>query len=114
ALEAQLRQSQKMEAIGRLAGGVAHDFNNVLTVIRAAAEFMLADLDADDVRRTDAVDIRDAADRAAGLTRQLLAFSRQQVLHLRTVDLNAVVTAIEPMVRRLVEENITVATRLAP
>ena len=113
-LEAQLRQSQKMEAIGRLAGGVAHDFNNILTVIQAAAEFMLADLEVDDVRRTDAIHIRDAADRAAGLTRQLLAFSRQQVLHLRTVDFNAVVTAIEPMVRRLVEENITVATRLAP
>jgi two-component system, cell cycle sensor histidine kinase and response regulator CckA len=113
-LEGQLRQSQKMEAIGRLAGGVAHDFNNILTVIRAAAEFMLVDLEADDARRTDAADIRDAADRAAGLTRQLLAFSRQQVLHLRTVDFNGVVTAIEPMVRRLVEENIAVATRLAP
>ena len=112
ALEAQLRQAQKMEAVGRLAGGVAHDFNNILTAIRAGAEFLLADLDAEDPRRTDAADIRSAADRAAGLTRQLLAFSRQQVLEPRVVDLNAVVTAIEPMLRRLVEENISLVTCL--
>jgi two-component system cell cycle sensor histidine kinase/response regulator CckA len=112
ALEAQLRQAQKMEAVGRLAGGVAHDFNNILTAIRAGAEFLLADLDAEDPRRTDAADIRSAADRAAGLTRQLLAFSRQQVLEPRVVDLNAVVTGIEPMLRRLVEENISFVTCL--
>ncbi len=112
ALEAQLRQAQKMEAVGRLAGGVAHDFNNILTAIRTAAEFLLVDLDGEDPRRADATEIRDAADRGAGLTRQLLAFSRQQVLQPRVVDLNAVVTAIEPMVRRLVEENIDLVTRL--
>jgi len=114
ALEAQLRQAQKMEAVGRLAGGVAHDFNNMLTVIRSAAEFLLDDLDADAPSRKDAVEILDTADRAASLTRQLLAFSRQQVLQLRVVDLNAAVAELEPMVRRVVEENITVRTHLAP
>jgi two-component system cell cycle sensor histidine kinase/response regulator CckA len=102
-----------MEAVGRLDGGVAHDFNNILTAIRTAAEFLLVDLDGEDPRQRDAAEIRDAADRGAGLTRQLLAFSRQQVLQPRVVDLNKVVTAIEPMVRRLVEENIGLVTRLA-
>ena len=113
-LEAQLRQAQKMEAVGRLAGGVAHDFNNLLTVIRTAAEFLVADLDPDDARRADAAEIRDAAGRAAGLTRQLLAFSRRQMLQPRAVDVNAVATELEPMIRRLVEENVAVVTRLAP
>ena len=114
ALESQLRQAQKMEAVGRLAGGVAHDFNNMLTVIRSSAEFLLADLDAADPRRAEAVEIRDTADRAGSLTRQLLAFSRQQVLQPRVVNLNGVVTELQPMVRRVVEENITVRTRLSP
>jgi PAS domain S-box-containing protein len=113
ALESQLRQAQKMEAVGRLAGGVAHDFNNMLTVMRAGAEFLLSDLDPEDPRRAEAAEIRDTADRAGSLTKQLLAFSRQQVLQLRVVDLNAVVTELQPMVRRVVEENITVRTRLA-
>jgi PAS domain S-box-containing protein len=113
ALETQLRQAQKMEAVGRLAGGVAHDFNNMLTVIRASAEFLLTDLDAGDPRRAEAVDIRDTTDRAGSLTRQLLAFSRQQVLQPRVLNLNAVVTELQPMVRRVVEENITVRTRLS-
>src|SRR5207244_259899 len=112
-LEAQLRQAQKMDAVGRLAGGVAHDFNNMLTVIRTAAEFLLTDLAEKDPRRGDAVNIRDAASRAAGLTSQLLAFSRQQVLQPRVLDLNAVIVAVEPMVRRLVEENIAVVSHLA-
>ncbi|HUF36027.1 MAG TPA: PAS domain-containing protein [Gemmatimonadales bacterium] len=111
-LEAQLRQAQKMEAVGRLAGGVAHDFNNLLTVIETAAGCLLADLDAGDPRRIDVVEIEGAAVRAAALTRQLLAFSRRQVLQPRVLDLNAVVTGIEPLVRRLVEENIEVAVRL--
>jgi PAS domain S-box-containing protein len=111
-LESQLRQAQKMEAIGRLAGGVAHDFNNVLTVIRSSAEFLLADLGDGDGRRAEAVEIHDAADRASRLTRQLLAFSRQQVLQPRVLDLNAVLTELEPMMRRMVEENITVRMRL--
>src|SRR5687767_1231725 len=113
-LEAQLRQSQKMEAVGRLAGGVAHDFNNLLTVIRTGAEFLLADLPIDDTRRADAAEIGNAATRAAALTRQLLAFSRQQMLQLRIVDVNTLVTELEPMLHRLVEENIAVVTSLAP
>ncbi len=114
ALEAQLRQSQKMEAVGRLAGGVAHDFNNILTVIQTAAEFLLTDLDEADPRRGDAGEIHDAAHRATALTRQLLAFSRQQLFELRMLDLNEIVRPLEPMIRRLVEENIEVVTRLAP
>ena len=112
-LEAQFRQAQKMEAVGRLAGGVAHDFNNMLTVIQTAAGCLLGDLEAGDPRRTDAEDIEDAARRAARLTRQLLAFSRQQVLQPRVLDLNAVVTGLEPLVRRVVEESVVVLTRLA-
>jgi len=113
-LEAQFRQAQKMEAVGRLAGGMAHDFNNLLTVIKTTAEFLLADLDGKDSRRADVAEIRDAADRAAHLTRQLLAFSRQQVHRPRVLDLNVLITQLEPMIRRLVEENIDVAVRLAP
>jgi two-component system cell cycle sensor histidine kinase/response regulator CckA len=112
-LELQLAQSQKMEAVGRLAGGVAHDFNNILVVVQAAAEFLLDDLDKDDARRSDAVDIADAARRAASLTRQLLAFSRQQVLELRVLDVNGVVDALEPMLRRVVEANIELVFRPA-
>ena len=114
ALEAQLRQAQKMEAVGRLAGGVAHDFNNILTVIQTAAEFLLADLEAGDARRGDAVEIQAAAQRATELTRQLLAFSRQQLFELRVLNLNEVIAPLEPMLRRLVEENIRVVTHLAP
>jgi hypothetical protein len=114
ALEAQLRQSQKMEAVGRLAGGVAHDFNNILTVIQTASEFLLADLGPDDRRRGDAIDISNAAQRATALTRQLLAFGRQQVLELRLLDLNEVVRPLEPMLRRVVEANVHVVTHLAP
>jgi PAS domain S-box-containing protein len=113
-LEAQLRQAQKMEAVGQLAGGVAHDFNNLLTVIRTASELLLADCKPGDTRRQDIEDIEEAAARAATLTRQLLAFSRQQVLEPRVVDLNQVVAELEPMARRLVQENIAVETRLAP
>ena len=114
ALEAQLRQSQKMEAVGRLAGGVAHDFNNILTVIQTASEFLLADLGPDDRRRDDAVEISSAAHRATALTRQLLAFGRQQVFELRLLDLNEVVRPLEPMLRRVVEANVHVVTHLAP
>ena len=113
-LEQQLRQAQKMEAVGRLAGGIAHDFNNILTAITGYADLLLEDLAAKDPRRQDAEEIRKASDRAAGLTRQLLAFSRQQVLQPRVVDLNALVSELEKMLRRLLGEDVTLATALAP
>jgi PAS domain S-box-containing protein len=113
-LEGQLRQSQKMEAIGRLAGGIAHDFNNILTVIRMSSEFLLSDLPESDEKYHDAKEIMKAADRAAGLTRQLLAFSRHQVLNTSLISLNDVVSGMDGMVRRVVPENIEVATQLEP
>jgi len=113
-LEQQLRQAQKMEAVGRLAGGIAHDFNNILTAITGYVDLLLEDLPPGDPRRNDAQEVRKAADRAAGLTRQLLAFSRQQVLQPRVVGLNGLVTDIEKMLRRLLGEDIDLATRLDP
>ena len=113
-LEEQLRQSQKMEAVGRLAGGIAHDFNNILTVIRMSSEFLLADLPKADERRSEAAEIMKAADRAAALTRQLLTFSRHQALNPRLVLLNDVISGLDGMLRRVVPENIKVATSLEP
>jgi PAS domain S-box-containing protein len=113
-LEAQLRQTQKMESIGILAGGVAHDFNNWLTVIFGCSE-MLAETGSGDAAALELVhDIRHAADQAAGLTRQLLAFSRQQVLEPRIVDLNALVGETEKMLRRLLGEDVVLTTTLNP
>ncbi|HET9985649.1 MAG TPA: PAS domain S-box protein [Longimicrobiales bacterium] len=114
ALEGQLRQAQKMEAVGRLAGGVAHDFNNLLTGIKGYVAFLLADLPESDARRADVREIEKAADRAAGLTRQLLAFSRKQVLQPRILDLNAAVLDLRTMLQRLIGEDIQVDTRLEP
>jgi PAS domain S-box-containing protein len=105
-LEEQLRQSQKMEAIGRLAGGVAHDFNNLLTAINGYADILAAGIAPDDGRRADVEEIRRAGDRAASLTRQLLALSRRQVFQPIVIDLNDVVAGIAPMLRRLVGEQI--------
>jgi len=113
-LEQQLRQAQKMEAVGRLAGGVAHDFNNILTAITGYADLLAEDLPAGDPRRQDAAEIRKAAERAAGLTRQLLAFSRQQVLQSRVLDPNALVSELEKMLHRLLGEDVRLATRLPP
>ncbi|MGH7548774.1 MAG: PAS domain S-box protein [Gemmatimonadales bacterium] len=113
-LEQQLRQAQKMEAVGRLAGGIAHDFNNILTAITGYADLLLEDLAAADPRRQDAVEILAAAERAAGLTRQLLAFSRQQVLQPTVLDLNALVRELEKMLHRLLGEDVKLATRLDP
>jgi two-component system, cell cycle sensor histidine kinase and response regulator CckA len=105
-LEEQLRQSQKMEAVGSLAGGVAHDFNNVLTAIAGYSEILFRELGDDDPRRKRVVEIQLASERASALTRQLLAFSRKQVLQPQLVDLNDVVTGIEPMLRRLIREDV--------
>jgi PAS domain S-box-containing protein len=112
-LEQQLNQAQKMEALGRLAGGVAHDFNNLLTVILGNVELLLAvTTDRDDVRY-DAEQIQQAAKRAAELTRQLLAFSRQQVLEPRYLNLNEVVQTMSQLLQRLIGEDITLESRLA-
>jgi PAS domain S-box-containing protein len=105
-IEAQLQQSQKMEAVGRLAGGVAHDFNNLLTVIRGYSELLLARLDPGDAVHKDLEEIKKAADRASGLTRQLLAFSRRQFVAPKVVDLNALVANMDGMLRRLLGEDI--------
>ncbi len=113
-LEAQFRQAQKMEAVGRLAGGVAHDFNNLLTVISGYTDLMLQGLAANDPMRAEMAEIRKAAERAALLTRQLLAFSRQQVLESRVLDLNQVVTEIAPMLHRLLGEDVRLTATLAP
>ncbi|MEX1182052.1 MAG: PAS domain S-box protein [Gemmatimonadota bacterium] len=109
-LEAQLRQSQKMEAVGRLAGGVAHDFNNLLTVILGTAELMLFDTPATDPRQAELGEIRSAGERAAALTRQLLAFSRKQVLDVRVVDLNDLVVNLDRLLRRVIGEDVHLRT----
>ena len=105
-LEDQLRQSQKMDAIGRLAGGVAHDFNNMLTAILGSAEFLLDDLAPCDARRGDVEEIMKAGHRAATLTQQLLAFSRKQILSPKVLCLGDVVAGMTPMLRRLLGETI--------
>jgi PAS domain S-box-containing protein len=114
ALETQLRQAQKMEAVGRLAGGVAHDFNNMLTAIMSYAELLQADLPDDVAVQENLDEIRQAARRAAGLTSQLLAFSRQQVLEPRVLNANEVVTGLEKMLRRIIGEDVDLVTKLAP
>ena len=107
-LEAQLRQAQKLEAIGRLAGGVAHDMNNMLAVVLAYSESLATSFAPDDPRLGDAIDIRAAADRGVALTRQLLAFSRKQVLKPRVVDLNEVLANVLKMVTTLIGADVEV------
>ncbi len=109
--EEQLRQAQKMEAVGRLAGGVAHDFNNLLTVIGGHVELMLEELPADDPLREDLREVQRAAKSAAGLTRQLLAFSRQEVIEPQVLSLDDAVSATAKMLRRMVGEDITIEIR---
>jgi len=115
-LEEQLRQSQKMETAGRLAGGIAHDFNNILAAILAYSEFLLKSLAPDDPRHQDAEEINKAGLRAAALTRQLLAFSRKQVLQPKVLDVNPVILDIKTMLKQLIGGNIklTAVTSAAP
>jgi signal transduction histidine kinase len=113
ALEEQLRQAQKMEAIGQLAGGIAHDFNNLLTAILGYSELLTDQIGPDKPLGRDLREIMTAAQRAAALTRQLLAFSRKQVLTVTALDLNQVVSDIEAMLRRLIGEHISITTVLA-
>src|SRR3989449_7207965 len=108
--EEQLRQAQKLEAVGRLAAGVAHDFNNILTVITGHSELLLRQLSAEDPRRKNAEQIEKSAYMAAALTRQLLTFSRKQVIEPRVLNLNAVIVTIEKMLRRLIGEDIEFRT----
>jgi two-component system cell cycle sensor histidine kinase/response regulator CckA len=110
----QLRQAQKMDAVGRLAGGVAHDFNNLLMVINGYTEVLLGQLEKGSAMHHKVQSIQQAADRAATLTRQLLAFSRKQLLELKVVDVNTVVGDMERLLRPLIGENIELVTRLSP
>jgi two-component system cell cycle sensor histidine kinase/response regulator CckA len=112
-LEEQLRQSQKMEAIGRLAGGIAHDFNNLLTVISGYSQLSLTTLREGNPLRDNLLQIQRATERAAALTRQLLAFSRRQILNLRLIDLNLIVQDLDKMLRRIIGEDIELVTVLS-
>ena len=112
-LQAQLAQAQKLESVGRLAGGIAHDFNNLLTVVRAQADLVLMDLEPASELAEEIELIRNTADRAAELTRQLLAFSRDQVLRPRVVDLNGIVADMDPLLQRVLGEDVRIETDLA-
>lgn len=111
-MELQFRESQKMEAIGRLAGGVAHDFNNLLTVILGNLQMLISEAHSDDELRSGLAEIQGAAQRAAALTRQLLAFSRRQMLQPHTIDLNDVVRGMQSMLARLLGEDIVIESTL--
>jgi len=109
-LEEQLRQSQKMETAGSLAGGIAHDFNNMLSAILTYSDFLLKSINKDDPRRKDVEEIKTTGLRAAALTRQLLAFSRKQVLQPQILDINTIITGMRAMLHRLIGENIKLTT----
>jgi PAS domain S-box-containing protein len=113
ALQEQLHQSQKMESIGRLAGGIAHDFNNLLTVIKGYGQLSLLELRENDPLKGNILEIQKASERAADLTRQLLAFSRRQILEMKVLDLNAILHGVDKMLRRVIGEDIELVTLLA-
>jgi PAS domain S-box-containing protein len=113
-LEAQFQQAQKMEAVGQLAGGVAHDFNNILTVINGYADLLLTETPSADPHRESIAVVREAGERAAALTSQLLAFSRKSIVAPTVLDLNLVLDQVGRLLRRLIEENVTFTTVLAP
>ena len=113
-LEEQYQQAQKMEAVGRLAGGVAHDFNNLLTVILGYCELLLADFEPGDPHQADIAEIQKAGARAGGLTRQLLAFSRKQIIEPTLLDLNLIATDMRAMLGRLIGEDVKVVLALRP
>jgi PAS domain S-box-containing protein len=113
-LEEELRQAQKMDAVGQLAGGVAHDFNNLLTTIRGFADLLTRSFESEDARRKDIAEILKATERAASLTRQLLAFSKRQVLRVEALSVNAIVGDMVKIIRRLLAESITIETALEP
>jgi two-component system, cell cycle sensor histidine kinase and response regulator CckA len=113
-LEAQYQQAQKMEAVGRLAGGVAHDFNNLLTAILGYCELLLTEVAPNDPRHADITEIEKAGNRAAGLTRQLLAFSRKQIIEPTSLNLSEIVTDMQPMLERLIGEDVRVKLSVEP
>jgi PAS domain S-box-containing protein len=113
-MEAQLYQAQKLEAVGRLAGGIAHDFNNLLTVINGYSDFVLRDLPVDDPHRGGLVHVREAGERAARLTQQLLAYSRKAMVEPKVLDLNELVSESARLLRRLIGEDVTLSTDLTP
>src|SRR5258708_25615027 len=112
-LEVQLQQSRRMEAVGRLAGGIAHDFNNLLTIIKGYTELALNRAGIRPEMRSDIERIEDAAERATALVRQLLAFSRRQVLQPKNLDLNSIVLGLDKLLRRLMGEDIEMKTLVA-
>src|SRR5438132_3371543 len=113
-LEEELRQSQKMEAVGRLAGGIAHDFNNLLTVITGYSDLLLLNTKLPEGSQDMVQQIKKAGDRAASLTRQLLAFSRRQMLVPEMIDLNSLISSLSQMLRRVIGEDIELVLHLDP
>lgn len=112
--EEELQQAQRLDAVGRLAGGIAHDFNNILTIIRTNAQMLIESMPENDSRIEDIQEIKQASDRAASLTAQLLAFGRKQILQPKVLDLNECITSVETLLKRVLGGNIIIKTELIP